>query len=174
MDYDLFAEFPLALGAFALQQVAPTGLRPNDLTRCRDFESFGYGFLGFATGDCFWHGGWTITERIPLCNKKIGKRRGGERWEGLKVIKFRGLPGLFLGSFTFTFFYFLTFYLSPGSASAFGAWRFFLGTGLGTGTGSFSPGLVSSIISSAAVQVRAETIPLTVFALREALSLSLY
>jgi hypothetical protein len=70
MDYDLFAEFPLALGAFALQQVAPTGLRPNDLTRCRDFKSFGYGFLGFATGDCFWHGGWTITERILLCNKK--------------------------------------------------------------------------------------------------------
>jgi hypothetical protein len=71
MDYDLFAEFPLALGAFALQQVAPTGLRPNDLTCGGKLETLGHRFLGFATGDCFWHGGWTITERTPLGNRKV-------------------------------------------------------------------------------------------------------
>ena len=71
IDYDLFAEFALGLGAFALQQVTTTCLRTNNLTGSGNFEPLGHGLLGFAAGDGFWHGAWTITERIPLGNWKI-------------------------------------------------------------------------------------------------------
>jgi hypothetical protein len=62
IDYDLFAEFALTLGAFALQQVTTTCLRTNNLTGSGNFEPLGHGLLGFAAGDGFWHGAWTITE----------------------------------------------------------------------------------------------------------------
>ena len=71
IDYDLFAEFALTLGAFALQQVTTTCLRAHDLACGGDFKPLGHGLLSFATGYCFWHGAWTITERIPLGNKKL-------------------------------------------------------------------------------------------------------
>jgi hypothetical protein len=74
MDYDLFAELTLALGAFALQQVTPTGLRPNDLARGGQLETLGHGLLGFATGDCFWHGGWKIPEQGTSGNCKVINR----------------------------------------------------------------------------------------------------
>jgi hypothetical protein len=74
MDNDLFAEFTLTLGALALQQMAPTGLRPNDLARGGKLETLGHGFLGFAAGDGFWHGAWTITEWGDLGNRKVVKK----------------------------------------------------------------------------------------------------
>jgi hypothetical protein len=49
----------------------------------------------------------------------------------------------------------------------FGERRFPPGEGVGTGTASFSPGEASMINSSAAVQVRAETIPFTALPSRE-------
>ena len=75
MDQGGFAEFALPLGAFALQQVATTGLRPNDLTRGGKLETLGHGFLGFAASDGFWHGAWTITERRSLGNRKVADNR---------------------------------------------------------------------------------------------------
>jgi hypothetical protein len=69
----LFAEFALAFGAFTLKQVAPTGLRPNDLTRGCKLETLGYGLLGFATGYGFWHGGWKISESRAYGNRKVCK-----------------------------------------------------------------------------------------------------
>jgi len=71
MDHDGFAKFALALGAFALQQMPPTSFRPNDLSRGCEFESLGHGFLGFAAGDGFWHGAWTIAECIPKGNREV-------------------------------------------------------------------------------------------------------
>jgi hypothetical protein len=70
IDNDLFAKLTLALGAFALEQVAPTSLRTNDLARGGDFEPFCHGPLGFATCDCFWHGGWKISEWAAVGNNK--------------------------------------------------------------------------------------------------------
>lgn len=75
MDYDLFAELTLALGALTLEQVTTTCLRPDDLTRGGYFETLGHGLLGFAAGDCFWHGAWTITERVLLGNRKVDVKR---------------------------------------------------------------------------------------------------
>lgn len=71
-DHDLFAKLTLALGAFALEQVTPTSLRTNDLARGGDLKSFGHGLLGFATCDCFWHGGWKISECESYGNNKKG------------------------------------------------------------------------------------------------------
>ena len=62
IDNDLLTELALALGALALEQVAPSGLRPNDLARGGKLETLGHGLLGFAAGDGFWHGGWKISE----------------------------------------------------------------------------------------------------------------
>ena len=72
MDYDLLAEFTLALGAFALEQVASSGFRPNDLTGGGNLEALCHGLLGFAACDGFWHGAWTITEKIALGKWKNG------------------------------------------------------------------------------------------------------
>jgi hypothetical protein len=73
IDDNLFSELAFGLGTFAFQEVAPTGLRPNDLARGCKLESLGHGFLGFAAGNGFWHGAWTIAERHLIGNRKIGK-----------------------------------------------------------------------------------------------------
>jgi hypothetical protein len=52
---------------------------------------------------------------------------------------------------------------AAGVAWGLGARCFFPGRGVGRGTGSFSPGFANASISSAAVQVRAETMPLIAF-----------
>ncbi len=84
-NHDLFAKLPLALGAFALEQVAPTGLRTNDLARGSDLKPFCHGPLGFAACDCFWHGGWKISERGPVGNNKINDHRQSHELLALTV-----------------------------------------------------------------------------------------
>jgi len=71
IDNDGLAHLALALGALGLKEVTPTGLRPNDLARGGQLETLGHGFLGFAAGDGFWHGAWTITERRSYGNRKV-------------------------------------------------------------------------------------------------------
>gem|GEM_PF-2099307 len=73
IDYDLFAELPLTLGALALQQVTTTCFRTNNLTGSGDFEPLGHGLLCFAACDGFWHGAWTMTERGVFGNRKFQK-----------------------------------------------------------------------------------------------------
>jgi hypothetical protein len=82
-DHDLLTELALTLGAFALEQVPPTSLRPNDLACGGKLETLGHRLLGFATGDCFWHGAWTITELGPLGNREVWEIPDFTKGEGV-------------------------------------------------------------------------------------------